>query len=187
MRAACLIFSLIAVVDGLHASLGTNPGIGSISVSPNLRLVRTQKQTGASQIQMSFGGPGLPRGGGPGFNPQSLVGPILFASLIASGALGWIFNGLLFLSLVPLVAGPLVSWYIQSNLVEGLCPECGSPTQVLNGQTGTCLYCGSAYSSDKADNSDVFLRTGSSAGPSNPFRSRPDDGVVEVEVLTDDD
>lgn len=116
-------------------------------------------------------------GGGGGFNPRELVGPIIFASLIASGALGWLFNGLLFLSLVPLVVGPIFSWYIQNNLMEGTCPECGSPAQVLKGQSGQCMYCGNTYSSELSS-SGVFTRSGVKAR---------EDGVVEVEVLTDDD
>ena len=140
------------------------------------------------------GPPGLGPGGGPGFNLGSLVQPIILLSLIASGALGWIFNGILFLAAVPLVVGPIVSWYIQSNLVEGSCPECASPAQVLKGQQGVCTYCGSPFSSEKGAGSDVFLRTASpSSGPfgGSPFgagqSSASDDGVVEVEVLTDDD
>ena len=42
------------------------------------------------------------RGGG-GFDPRDLVGPVVLLSLVASGALGWIFNGLLFLSLLLLL------------------------------------------------------------------------------------
>ena len=117
--------------------------------------------------------------GGGNFDPRSLVGPVIFASLIASGALGWLFNGLLFLSVLPLVVGPLFSWYLENNLMEGNCPECGAPVQVLKGQRGQCMYCGSSMSSDRTP-SGVFTREGVKASPS-------EDGVVEVEVLTDDD
>ena len=119
-------------------------------------------------------------GGGGGFDFRGLVGPIVFGSLLASGALGWIFNGLLFLSFLPLVLGPLYSWYVENNLLEGTCPECGSPVQVLKGQRGQCFYCGSTFSSELSA-SGVFIREGSA-----PTRPR-EDGVVEVEVLTDDD
>ena len=122
-----------------------------------------------------FGGP-PPLGGGGGFNPRSLIGPVVFASLIASGALGWIFNGILFLTLIPLVAGPLFSWYVQSNLLEGACPECGSPVQLLKNQRGQCMTCGASMSSEVQQG--VFIRDGSAARES---------GVVEVEVLVDDD
>ena len=121
------------------------------------------------------GPPGLPPRGG--FDPRELVGPIIFISLIASGALGWLFNGLLFLSLIPLVAGPLFSWYLQNNLLEGNCPECGAPVQVLKGQPGMCMSCGSTMSSELSANG-VFFREGAAAR---------EDGVVEVDVLTDDD
>ena len=57
------------------------------------------------------GPPGLgPGGGGPGFNAGSLIQPIILVSLLASGALGWIFNGVLFILAIPLIVGPLVSW-----------------------------------------------------------------------------
>ena len=59
-----------------------------------------------------LGGGGF--GGGGGFDPRSLVGPVVFVSLIASGALGWIFNGILFLSVIPLFAGPLVNWCVRT-------------------------------------------------------------------------
>ena len=102
-----------------------------------------------------------------------------------------IFNGILFLVAVPLVVGPIVSWYLQSNLQSGLCPECSAPAQTLKGQQGQCFSCGATFSSEKAPGSDVFLRTASSQ-PSGPFGGSPfgnsaTDGVVEVEVLTDDD
>ena len=115
-------------------------------------------------------------GGGPGFDPRSLIGPVIFLSLLASGALGWIFNGLLFLSVLPLFVGPLFSWYIESNLMTGACPECGSEVQVLKGQQGACMVCGATMGSELSRG--VFMRTGAVSR---------DDGVVEIEVLTDDD
>jgi hypothetical protein len=172
------------------------PSMASSYRPPATLLVRP-RTTELSMQQPGFrpggGPPGLgPGGGGPGFNAGSLIQPIILVSLLASGALGWIFNGVLFILAIPLVVGPIVSWYIQSNLVEGTCPECSSPAQVLKGQQGQCLYCGSPFSSEKGAGSDVFLRTASPA--SGPFGGSPfggpsssDDGVVEVEVLTDDD
>ena len=78
---------------------------------------------------------------------------------------------------LPPVAGPIFSWYVSNNLVEGACPDCGSPAQVLKGQRGNCMYCGASYGSELQNG--VFMRNGGGAA------SR--DGVVEVEVLTDDD
>ena len=118
---------------------------------------------------MRLGGGGF---GGGGFDPRSLVGPVVFASLIASGALGWIFNGILFLTLLPLVAGPVVQWYLSNNLLEGTCPECAAPVQVLKGQRGACMACGATVSSEMRDG--VFLREGVAAR---------EDGVVEVDVI----
>jgi len=40
---------------------------------------------------MQYGAPQLPRGG-PGFDPSSLVGPAVFAFLVFSGTLGWVFK-----------------------------------------------------------------------------------------------
>ena len=152
-------------------------------LSPQLPLVsplcKTPPQSHvaprASSPALRLGGGGF-GGGGGGFDPRSLVGPVVFASLLASGALGWLFNGILFLTLLPLIAGPIFSWYIQANLVEGSCPECGSPVQVLKGQRGGCMTCGATMGSDLGSGG-VFLRVDS---------VQRDDGVVEVEVITDD-
>lgn len=113
--------------------------------------------------------------GGGGFDPRSLVGPVVLVSLFASGAIGWIFNGILFLAFIPLIAGPLVSWYLENNLLEGACPECGVPIQVLKGQRGSCMTCGATTSSNLYNG--VFTREGSAAS---------EDGVVEIDVIVDD-
>jgi hypothetical protein len=135
-----------------------------------------------------------PGGFGGGFRPGDLVLPVIFVSLVASGALGWIFNGLLFLSLIPLIGGPLFSWYISNNLLEGSCPECGVPVQVLKGQTGQCFSCGATCSSELQNG--VFMRDGPQGVGGGGFGAggfggfggnQRDDGVVEVEVITDDD
>jgi len=133
-------------------------------------------------MRLSGGGFG---GGGGGLS--SLVGPIIFVSLVASGALGWLFNGLLFLSLVPLVVGPLISWYISSNLIGGACPECGAPVQVLKGQSGTCFSCGSSFSDDRDASTGVFTRQGAASSSWFGEGGASEDGVVEVEVIVDDD
>lgn len=124
-----------------------------------------------------FGRPsGSPRlgGGGGGFDPRDLLGPVIFAALLFSGVLGWLFNGLLFLTLLPLIAVPLFQWYVSANLVEGTCPECAAPAQVLKGQRGFCGYCGSTFSSELSGS--MFLREGGKAS---------EDGVVEVDVFVD--
>ena len=135
---------------------------------------RASPEPRSGEPVLRLGGGGF--GGGGGFNPRDLVGPVIFASLIASGALGWLFNGILFLTLLPLIAGPIFSWYVQANLVEGACPECGSPVQVLKGQRGGCMTCGATMGSDLGSG-NVFLRVDS---------VQREDGVVEVEVITDD-
>ena len=147
-------------------------------VAPLSSLAPLDVARRAGVIESRLGGGGFgsgPMGGGGGFDPSSLIGPVVLVSLIASGALGWIFNGILFLSLVPLVAGPLVSWYIQNNLLEGSCPECGVPVQVLKGQRGSCMACGASMSSELQRG--VFTRDGAAAR---------EDGVVEIDVLVDD-
>ena len=115
-------------------------------------------------------------GGGGGIDPRSFITPLVLVGLIFSGVLGWIFNGIFFLVfVVPLVAAPLLSWYINSNLIEGTCPECAAPAQVFKGQNGVCLSCG-ATMSDEQDGTGVFKRNGAAA---------MDDGVVEVDAVID--
>jgi len=121
----------------------------------------------------------LPRGG-PSFDPGSLVGPAIFAALLFSGTLGTLFNilngFLLLLFVVPLVAGPIFNWWISNNLLEGTCPNCSSPMQVIKGQEGQCFACGSTMSSELSE-SGVFLR-----GP-----GRDSAGVVDVDGVIDID
>jgi hypothetical protein len=129
-------------------------------------------------IAMNLGGGGFRGGGGGGnFDARELIGPIIFFSLLSSGALGWLFNGFLIISALPLILGPLVSWYLQANMIEGACPECGAPVTTLKGQRTQCNFCGASMSSERSP-SGVFTREGTSTR---------EDGVVEVEVLTDDD
>lgn len=103
----------------------------------------------------------LPRGGPPGFDPSSLVAPLVLAALVASGAIWSILsfvNGLfLVLFLVPLVGGPLLNFYLKNNLLEGTCPDCGYPQQVLKGSAHQCLNCGAVMSSELTE-SGVFIR-----------------------------
>jgi len=72
---------------------------------------------------------------GGGFNPSSLIGPAILVTLIASGAFWNILafaNGVfLLIVLVPLVATPLIKLYLSSNVLDGACPDCGAPQQVL--------------------------------------------------------
>ena len=77
-----------------------------------------------AEVQMQMGQ--LPRGAGPGgFDPRELIGPAVFAFLLGTGALGWIFNlfsgFFLFILVVPLVAGPVFNWWLSNNLLEGTC------------------------------------------------------------------
>ena len=76
-------------------------GPDGMSASPLLSpIAPVAAQPRATDISLRLGGGGC--GGGGGFDPRSLVGPVIFVSLVASGALGWIFNGILFLSIIPL-------------------------------------------------------------------------------------
>lgn len=127
-------------------------------------------------VRMQQGG----RGGSGGFDPQSLVGPAVLIALIGTGTLGWLFNLLngffLLLFIVPLVAGPAVSWFIEANAVEGACPECGAPMKLLKmQQQERCYSCGALMSSEISGG--VFMRTGGRT---------TEDGVVEVDVTVDD-
>ena len=116
--------------------------------------------------------------GGGGFDPRGLVTPIVLVLLVTSGAAAWIFNGLfVLLFVVPLVVGPLLSWYISSNLVDGSCPECAAPVQGFKGQRTVCMNCGASMSSDVTA-SGVFTREGAAA-------TTP--GVIEVDAVVDVD
>ena len=181
-----LVPSLVLAASLSQSDAFVLPSTGAAALRPVAPLalapVATPSRAGAVEARLGGGGygggpyGGGPLGGGGGFDPSSLIGPVILVSLIASGALGWIFNGILFLSLIPLIAGPLVSWYFQQNLLEGACPECGAPVQVLKGQRGSCMYCSASMSSELQNG--VFTRDGAAAR---------DDGVVEVDVLVDDD
>ena len=114
---------------------------------------------------------------------EPLVGPLVFFLLLSSGALGVLFNvaNVIFLVifLVPLIGGPIFQWYINQNLLEGTCPDCGAPIQVLKDQSARCMSCGSSVASE-LDASGVFMRVPGAA-------SGGDDGLVDVEVLGTDD
>merc|ERR1719171_349659 len=105
----------------------------------------------------------LPRGG---FDPNSLIGPAIFAGLFFSGALGWIFNFVigiqLLLFLLPVVGVPLFQWYVKQNLLEGRCPTCSVDVQTFKGQTNQCMQCGTVYTSELVDG--MFLRQPSQTG-----------------------
>ena len=113
---------------------------------------------------------------------EPLVGPLVFFLLLSSGALGVLFNvaNVIFLVifLVPLIGGPIFQWYINQNLLEGTCPDCGAPIQVLKDQTARCMSCGSSVASD-LDASGVFMRVPGAA-------SGGDDGLVDVSFVEDD-
>ena len=114
---------------------------------------------------------------------EPLVGPVIFFLLLSSGALGLLFQAanviFLVIFLVPLIGGPIFQWYINQNLLEGTCPDCGAPIQVLKDQTARCMSCGSSVASE-LDASGVFMRVPGAA-------SGGDDGLVDVEVLAKDD
>ena len=121
----------------------------------------------------------LPRGG-PNFDPRDLIGPAVFAFLLGTGTLGFIFNlfsgFFLFILVVPVVAAPIFNWWLSNNLLEGTCPTCAAPMQVLKGQTGQCFSCGATCSSELSNG--VFLR--------GEFAAR-EEGVVDVDGVIDID
>jgi len=127
---------------------------------------------------MRLGGGGFNRGGGGGFDPSSLIGPVILVLLIGSGAFWGIIqfvNGIfLLVLLVPLVAGPLFNLFISSNLIEGACPDCGAPQQVIKAAgRHQCTNCGAIMSTTRSE-SGIFLREG---------LRNDDGGVVDVEVI----
>ena len=170
-RSPAMLLLLLPCVAAF-APLARSPTVPRLqpAIAPRLPTPITPSQR-APPVAMRYVG-----GGPPGFNPRDLIGPVVLFSLFASGALGWIFNGIIFLTLLPLVLGPIFSWYVQSNLLEGTCPECGAPAQVFKGQRGGCFACGASYSSELQNG--VFMRDGGAAR---------EDGVVEIDVLVDDD
>ena len=148
---------------------------------PRLVSVTPVKRGGGSEVTMRLGGGGFNRGGGGGFNPSSLVFPAVVLFLIGSGAF-WnviqFINGFfLFLILVPLIGGQLINLYLSSNLIEGACPECGFPQQVIKAAgRHQCTNCGSIMTTTRSE-SGIFLREG----------MRNDGGVVDVEGIIDVD
>jgi hypothetical protein len=131
---------------------------------------------------MRLGGGGFNRGGGGGFDPSSLIGPAILALLIGSGAFWSILqfvNGIfLLILLVPLVAGPLFNWFLASNLLEGACPDCGTPQQVIKASgRHQCTNCGTIMSTTRSE-SGIFLREG---------LRNDDGGIVDVQGVIDID
>jgi hypothetical protein len=141
---------------------------------PRVAVVSAPPMPRSADAEMRLGGGGF----GGDFDPRELIPPLVFGALLASGILGWLFQGLfIFLFVVPLVAAPLINWWVSSNLLEGTCPDCGAPIQTLKGQRTTCLNCG-ALVADELASSGVFMRVGSAA---------TGDGVVEVDAVVDVD
>lgn len=133
-------------------------------------LAQTERTTGVLMQNR------LPGGGGfGGFQLESLIGPALLGALFFSGALGWLFNlvvGLqLLLLAIPVVAVPLFQWWLSSNLLEGACPTCGLPNQLLKGQAAQCPECGTIFDSE-LNAQGIFMRQPSQTG----------EGVIEVDV-----
>ena len=130
---------------------------------------------------MRLGGGGFNRGNGGGdFDPTSLVGPVVLVALVGSGAFWSIFqffNGLfLLLFLAPIVAGPLLNLYLSSNLIDGACPDCGAPQQLLKQEPRhQCTNCGTIMSTESE--SGIFLRE----GLRNDGRVVDVDGVIDVD------
>jgi len=147
----------------------------ALASAPPRRAVATSRVAPVRMQQYRLG-----PGGGPGFNFDGLLGPAIFLGLFFSGALGWLFNFFIGLQLliivIPVVAVPLFQWWISSNLLEGTCPTCSCEMQVFKGQTTQCNECGTVCTSELSP-IGVFLRQPSQTGP----------GVIEIDVLTDDD
>ena len=188
MRRAALASLAMALTLSPTVALTLSPTLSPSTRAPT-HLPRLQqisvatRRTGISgppSMRLSgggFGGGG--GGGGGGFDFRSLVPPLIFGALLASGVLSGIFYAFVFLFVVvPLVAVPAFQWYVSNNLLEGTCPECAAPVQVFKGQMGVCSVCGARISDELGSNS-VFMRKGA---------ARTDSGVVEVDaVVVDDD
>jgi len=116
-------------------------------------------------------------GEGPGgFDVGSLAAPLFIGFLFASGAAWFLFQSFFVLFfIVPLVVAPVFQWYLQNNLLEGTCPQCGAPAQGLKGQSTQCFACGTTMSCEVSE-SGVFYREGAAAR---------EPGVVDVEIEVD--
>lgn len=66
--------------------------------------------------------------------------------LILTGRIGWIFDSVLILlallSVVPVVGILAFRWWLNRQLVQGVCPSCGAPVTGLRNQPFQCLSCG---------------------------------------------
>ena len=177
MRRAALVPLAMALTLSPTVALTLSPTLSPSTRAPT-HLPRLQQISVATR-RTGISGPPSMRLSGGGFDFRSLVPPLIFGALLASGVLSGIFYAFVFLFVVvPLVAVPAFQWYVSNNLLEGTCPECAAPVQVFKGQMGVCSVCGARISDELGSNS-VFMRKGA---------ARTDSGVVEVDaVVVEDD
>mgnify|MGYP000049654541 CR=1 FL=1 len=70
---------------------------------------------------------------------------ILIVLLLGPIGLGWLLKSLLVLVglilVLPVVLFVGLRWWLGRNLIQGVCPSCGSPLTGLKSTQTTCPYC----------------------------------------------
>lgn len=66
--------------------------------------------------------------------------------LVLTGRIGFLFDSFLILvavlSIVPVLAMLGFRWWVNRQLVQGICPSCGTSVTGLKGQSFPCTVCG---------------------------------------------
>lgn len=79
--------------------------------------------------------------------------------LLLTGRIGWIFDSFLFLlfifSVVPVVGIIVLRWWVNRQLHQGQCPNCGSQVTGLKGRAFQCMVCGTVVNSDSGESFSV--------------------------------
>jgi hypothetical protein len=155
------------------------------------RAAPARRRARATPVAMR--GPGGPSGGFP--PPQKMADYLLragrffqsssgqlflwagFVWLVLSGNVSFIFDSfifiLLFVTVVPVVALFGFRWWVASQMVEGLCPNCGNAVNGMRGKSFQCMNCGQVV---KGEGKDDF------SWGTEPSSATIDVDAVDVEV-----
>jgi len=174
------IFSQIRFVSFQGTGCARSPSTSGTQNHQRVQATCGAPLTSASPPRSGRHGAPVMRGNG-GFDLGQLVPAVLLIALFASGAWVWVFaaiNGLVLFTLaIALLAPPALEWWLSRNLVEGTCPDCGTPQQVLKGQPSfQCQVCGTRITSERSE-SGVLMREGMAN----------EDGLVDVAASVDTD
>lgn len=79
--------------------------------------------------------------------------------LVLTGRIGFIFDSFLFLfafvTIVPVLAVLTFRWWLSRQLVQGICPSCGSVVTGLKGQSFPCTVCGNTVQGENTGSFSV--------------------------------